>query len=125
MLHRVQAHLSKPLTLALVPLLFLVYRLSRRLRRSRKVAKVGERVLVLGASSGVGRTIARQYAERGADVCIVGRREVLIKEVEQECRDARSLLTIKIEKNSVLSIPADFTNVEDMVRLRDILDESM
>jgi short-subunit dehydrogenase len=81
--------------------------------------------LVLGASSGVGRTIARQYAERGANVCIVGRREALIKEVERECRDARSLSTLKIEKDSVLSIPADFTNVEDMVRLREILDESM
>lgn len=81
--------------------------------------------MVLGASSGVGRTIARQYAERGANVCIVGRREGLIKDVEQECRDARSLLNLKIDKNSVLSIPADFTNVEDMVKLRDILAESM
>lgn len=58
-------------------------------------------------------------------MCIVGRREALIKEAEKECSDARSSLTLKTEKNSVLSIPADFTDVEDMVRLRDILDESM
>ena len=44
-----------------------------------------ERVLVLGASSGIGRSIAYQYASRGAKVCLVGRRFDKITEAVAHC----------------------------------------
>jgi len=120
----VQACLSRPLSLALLPVLLAVYSLSSRADRSRKVGKVGERVLVLGASSGIGQSIAKQYAERGARVCIVGRREARVKEVQVECRDARSLSGFDVAENDILSVSADFTSIDDMVRVRDLLDQS-
>jgi len=110
--------------LALLPVLLAVYSLSSRADRSRKVGKVGERVLVLGASSGIGQSIAKQYAERGARVCIVGRREARVKEVQVECRDARSLSGFDVDENDILSVSADFTSIDDMVRVRDLLDQS-
>ena len=88
------------------------------------MGKVGERVLVLGASSGIGQSIARQYAERGARVCIVGRREALVKEVQAECRDARSLSGFEVAENDILFVSADFTSIDDMVKVRDLLDQS-
>jgi NADPH:quinone reductase-like Zn-dependent oxidoreductase len=118
-----QAYLSKPLTLALVSLLIAgVYHISfHKHRRPQKVRKVGERVLILGATSGIGRSLARQYAERGARVCIVGRREALVREVETECRNAR----LATSENDVLAISADFTSAEDMIKVRSILDQRM
>jgi len=118
-----QTYLSKPLTLALVPLLVAgVYHiLPDKYRRLQKVNKVGERVLILGATSGIGRSLARQYAERGARVCIVGRREPLVREVETECRNSIPFTT---SEDDVLAIPADFTSAEDMTEVRKILNES-
>jgi NAD(P)-dependent dehydrogenase (short-subunit alcohol dehydrogenase family) len=80
-------------------------------------------VLVLGATSGIGRSLARQYAERGARVCVVGRRERLVREVEAECRDAR--LFVGDEEDGVLAVQADFTSAEDMINVRNILQQSM
>jgi NAD(P)-dependent dehydrogenase (short-subunit alcohol dehydrogenase family) len=46
----------------------------------------GSRVLVTGASSGIGAALARQLAEMGATVGIVGRREELLAAVLDDCR---------------------------------------
>ena len=119
-----QACLSRPLALALTPLLILgVYRiLNASPARPRKVNKAGERVLILGATSGIGRSLARQYAERGARVCIVGRRDTLVREVETECRSAQPTIT---NEDDVLAISADFTSPDDMIKVRGVLDQSM
>ena len=123
-MHPLQVYLSKPLTLALVPLLIAgVYHiLHHKHRRLQKVNKAGERVLILGATSGIGRSLARQYSERGARICIVGRRDPLVREVETECRNAIPSIA---SNNDVLAIPADFTSVEDMIKVRNILDQRM
>ncbi|KAF3763966.1 NAD(P)-binding protein [Cryphonectria parasitica EP155] len=68
-----------------------------------------ERVLILGASSGVGHTIAKKYAQRGAKVCVVARRADKIKALEAECG------------KECLGQVADMTVVEDMVRVRDAI----
>ncbi|KAH6880847.1 hypothetical protein BKA70DRAFT_186736 [Coprinopsis sp. MPI-PUGE-AT-0042] len=113
--------------LAILPLLYVLYRAKRSLlgsSRQTKVPRTGERVVVLGASSGIGRSIARQYAERGAKVLVVGRRGALVDEVVDECskaREAAGYSEVVGKGRGVLGFTGDFANVEDMVRLRGVL----
>src|SRR5881397_2846182 len=46
----------------------------------------GQVVIVTGASSGIGRVTARAFAERGAVVVGVARREPLLQQLVAECR---------------------------------------
>ncbi|KAG6840332.1 hypothetical protein C0991_007414 [Blastosporella zonata] len=105
--------------LALAPILLTLkrYYLRSLARRTLKVLKGEERVLILGASSGIGQSIAKQYAERGARVCVVGRRADKVAEVAEECRASGGTSS----SSRVLGVVADFANVEDMVRLRGTL----
>jgi short-subunit dehydrogenase len=47
----------------------------------------GRRALVTGGSSGIGADIARELADRGADVLLVARREERLREVSEELTD--------------------------------------
>jgi NAD(P)-dependent dehydrogenase (short-subunit alcohol dehydrogenase family) len=78
-------------------------------RRSRQLEYAEERVLVLGAASGVGREVAKQYAARGARVCVVARRADAISALAEECG------------NRCIWRVADFSKAGDMVELRDML----
>ncbi|KAI0435625.1 short-chain dehydrogenase [Xylaria telfairii] len=80
-----------------------------RNHRSRRLQPTKERVLILGASSGLGRTLAQRYAERGAKVCIVARRSEPLAELARECGDG------------CLPFVADFTEAVDMGKLRELL----
>ncbi|KAF4566522.1 hypothetical protein EYR36_011953 [Pleurotus pulmonarius] len=92
-----------------------IYYVARSPPRRRKILKQDERVLVIGASSGIGRSIAHEYAARGAKVCVMGRRAELLKKVLGEC-DALG------QKGKTTYMAADFTNVEDLVRLRQFVE---
>lgn len=83
--------------------------LLRRITARRRKLTSAERVLVLGASSGVGHALARQYARRGARVCVVARRTDKINALAAECGEG------------CIGVAADLTVVEDMVRLRETL----
>lgn len=48
----------------------------------------GVRVLVTGASSGIGRVLARRFAEGGGRVALVARREAKLREVAEEIETA-------------------------------------
>lgn len=100
-----------------------LYRVSKKPTRPLKVSKTGERVLILGASSGVGRTMAKQYSARGARVCVVGRRETLLLEVQSECRNAQDAAGSRSE--DIIAIPADFTDVDDVINIRSLLQAGM
>ena len=115
---------SGGITIAFFSFLYTVYR--NLYNRYSKVPKLGERVLVLGASGGIGRSIALQYAERGAQVCIVGRREALVNEVVAECHSIRntSLLSENQKNTSIFGVAADFADVDDMIRTRTIVEAS-
>jgi NAD(P)-dependent dehydrogenase (short-subunit alcohol dehydrogenase family) len=104
--------------LAIIPLaLVLRAFLKARRSRTRKIPPSQERVLILGASSGIGKTIAHKYAKRGARVCVLARRAGMVQEVVQECRVERGC------EDGVLGCVADFTSVEDMVRVRSLIAE--
>ncbi|CAK5279649.1 unnamed protein product [Mycena citricolor] len=85
----------------------------RNSKRSKKIPSHIERVLIIGATSGIGRTLARQYAGLGVrNLCIVGRREGLVAEVVDECSSMRTV-------TEVIGVPGDFVDPKAMVRVRD------
>lgn len=87
-----------------VPALYLLTRNSSR----RHVQD--ERVLILGASSGVGHAIARQYSQRAARICVVARTADKVQSLEAECGE------------NCIGQVADFTVVDDMVRVRQVIE---
>jgi NAD(P)-dependent dehydrogenase (short-subunit alcohol dehydrogenase family) len=107
--------------LAIIPIYLTIRRLLRRPTRVSKISMIDERILILGASSGIGRTIARLYAERGARVCVVGRRQTKIQEVVEECRNL-GVWNSSYGASSILGLTGDFADVDDMVRIRAILE---
>ncbi|KAI3323740.1 short chain dehydrogenase [Xylariaceae sp. AK1471] len=78
-------------------------------QRPNRIRQAEERVLILGASSGLGRTLTKQYAARGARVCAVARRNEPLVQLAKECGDR------------CLPFGADFTNAVDMAQLREEL----
>ncbi|KAG9001522.1 hypothetical protein FRB90_011597 [Tulasnella sp. 427] len=74
-----------------------------------------ERVLVVGASSGVGRAIALKYAKRGAKVAVMGRRKELLDRVRQECLEAGS--------PKALAAVGDFTSVDAVLNARKLVEK--
>ncbi|KAJ6605382.1 hypothetical protein DFH09DRAFT_1017932 [Mycena vulgaris] len=98
------------LALAIAPILTF---LRRRAGRSFKLPRKNERILILGASSGIGRTLAHQYAELGVKgLCVVGRRADKVAEVVAECNACKGSST------EVIGITGDFAEVGDMVKIR-------
>ncbi|KAJ7726579.1 hypothetical protein DFH07DRAFT_852743 [Mycena maculata] len=96
--------------LAIAPILTF---LRRRARRSSKLPRKNERILILGASSGIGRTLAQQYVKLGVKgVCVVGRRADKIAEVVAECN------AYKGPNTEIVGITGDFAEAEDMVKIR-------
>ncbi|KAI5989468.1 hypothetical protein EDC04DRAFT_2588347 [Pisolithus marmoratus] len=94
---------------------------SRTPRRTRAIAVGKERVLILGATSGVGRVIAQQYALRGAYVCVTGRREEKLNEVVQDCIE---LAARNGFEDRVIGLRADISDVNEMVKVRESLEKA-
>jgi gluconate 5-dehydrogenase len=46
----------------------------------------GKKVLITGASSGIGKAIAILFAKEGADLCLVARRAEELSKVAEQCR---------------------------------------
>lgn len=89
---------------------------SRRQLRVKAIPFTSERVLIIGASSGIGQSIAHQYAARGAHICLVARREKELEQVATACR-AQS----PGGPSKVVAVVADCTLPEDIIRVRQAL----
>ena len=74
-----------------------------------------ERVLIVGASSGVGREVALRYANRGARICLTGRRLEELEQARAEC--------IQLGASDARAIRMDAADAEDLLCVRDELDK--
>ena len=88
--------------------------------RTRRLAPTKERVLIIGATSGVGRKLANLYAKRGAKVCVVGRRQAQLDEVKAECIQSGASVNMN---PAILAKAADMTSPENMVAVREFLEQ--
>jgi short-subunit dehydrogenase len=68
----------------------------------------GSRILITGASQGIGLALAEEAARRGAKVLAVARNEKLLQEL-----DAR----VHARKQSLFFVPGDITNSQDRQRM--------
>ena len=72
--------------------------------------KQGSAVLVQGASSGLGREIAKIYASRGSPLVVTGRNETALKELVEQCNSL-------YRNNSVFYICGDANSDDDCKRV--------
>jgi len=106
------------LPLSLAPLLYSFF-IRRKSKRREVIPPRQERVLILGASSGIGRAIAHLYAARDAYVCIVARRDDKLEAVKAECVE----LLPSREEAKILKVNEDFSHPEGLLRVRAILEK--
>jgi 3-hydroxy acid dehydrogenase / malonic semialdehyde reductase len=82
-------------------------------------------VLITGASSGIGRATAFEYARNGAKLILCARREdrlnVIASEIKTECANA-TILVIKMDVSdrngvfeSIENLPVEFKNIDILV----------
>jgi short-subunit dehydrogenase len=60
-----------------------VFRVMRRRRNVRDLSEM--RIVIVGASSGIGRSLALRYAEHGCSLLLVARRQEELLKVQSEC----------------------------------------
>uniref|UniRef100_A0A3B3VIT4 Hydroxysteroid (11-beta) dehydrogenase 1-like a n=2 Tax=Poecilia latipinna TaxID=48699 RepID=A0A3B3VIT4_9TELE len=77
----------------------------------------GARVLVTGASSGIGEQMAYHYARFGAQIVITARREKVLQQVSFKC--------LSLGAQKALYIPADMANESDPDRVVDFALEKL
>lgn len=77
----------------------------------------GAKVLVTGASTGIGEQIAYHYARLGAQIVITARRENVLKEVVKKCED--------LGAQKALYIAADMGNPTDVDRVVEFAEKQL
>ncbi|KAG0014083.1 hypothetical protein BGZ82_001908 [Podila clonocystis] len=82
--------------------------ISKAPARTTSIPKNQERVVIIGASSGIGSELARIYAHRQAHVVLVARRQALLESIVQELSPVAG---------SILAIQGDVTLPEDVRRI--------
>jgi len=70
----------------------------------------GKTALVIGGSSGIGRAVALQLAERGAQVLVVGRNEAKLAETQAACPASVATLRADITDKAGLHAVVDAVN---------------
>ncbi|KLO06698.1 NAD-P-binding protein [Schizopora paradoxa] len=124
----IEAAQTSPLTLIpLAALLATPFLLRGSPKRSSIIPPSQERVVVLGASSGVGRVLASLYAARGARVCLVARREAELKKAYAQsvvaAAAAASGKKSKDAERDIVMVIADASDATQMFDLRTRLEK--
>ena len=79
-------------------------------------------IWVTGASSGLGRELARQYAEAGHQVCISARGSEALEELAASCRDyAGSVDVFPLDITDMGRVEACFAQLTERVGLPDLV----
>ena len=71
-------------------------------------------VVITGASSGIGESLARGFAREGAELVLVARRKVELERVARSCEGARAVHVVPCDLSDVGSIP---TKADEIIRL--------
>ncbi|WOO78557.1 11-beta-hydroxysteroid dehydrogenase-like 3 [Vanrija pseudolonga] len=106
------------LALLALPIVAVLLRAPPKPSRETVVAPADERVVLLGASSGVGKDLALAYAKRGARILIVARRAEALQAVADECA------ALGLDKSRILIVPADITSVDDVIKIRETAEKA-
>ncbi|OBZ87040.1 Formamidopyrimidine-DNA glycosylase [Choanephora cucurbitarum] len=77
--------------------------------RRKKIEPRQERVVIIGASSGIGKECALKYAGRGAKLVLFARRKELLDQLKQQCDSAGS--------PEVIVLAGDATKQIDLIQL--------
>ncbi|KAI8339146.1 hypothetical protein BC941DRAFT_422254 [Chlamydoabsidia padenii] len=85
---------------------YLFARKKQRTARLNQVPANGEKVVLFGCSSGIGKALALTYAKRGAKLILVARRQALLTTLEQECQSQGA--------SFALGLAGDVTRGDDM-----------
>jgi short-subunit dehydrogenase len=85
---------------------------SGRLAESKEM--MGTRVVITGASSGIGRSAAMAFAEKGATVILAARRGQILERLASEC---------EMLGGRALAVPTDVIDAEAVMRLAEKADE--
>ncbi|KAH7825916.1 putative SDR family oxidoreductase [Monocercomonoides exilis] len=86
----------------------------------RKHWKVGSRVVIVGASTGIGKEIAKIYAKKGASLMLFSRKKNELENVARECLQCSANFEGKREKPRICV--GDITNKEDCIRLAKVVE---
>jgi short-subunit dehydrogenase len=87
-------------------------------RNHRTLARVdisGSRVLLTGATGGLGRAIAKALDQRGAHVLLTGRRQDALEELAGELRSAEALAADLANRENVAALPGRAGRVDALV----------
>ncbi|BEI93041.1 uncharacterized protein CcaverHIS019_0506690 [Cutaneotrichosporon cavernicola] len=98
-----------------LPILALLLRARHGPSREKVIKPTEERVVLLGASSGVGKDLALAYARRGAKIVLVARRAAALEAVKEEC------VALGVAADRVLVVPADIRSPPDLLAVRDVV----
>jgi len=79
-----------------------------------KLGLENKRILITGSSRGIGLGIAKNFLLEGAKVCISSRNK-------KQLKDAKDLLSKSFDEKNILAVNCDFTNVEEIKKLKNII----
>ena len=77
---------------------------------------------ITGATSGIGKAIAEKFAEEGKQLILCGRREEILKKLQEELSGKTEVITLKFDvrnreevENAINSLPDHWKNIDILI----------